>query len=137
MLKFGREIDVTLLERLEPAPDADKMQRQLREQEQQFAAELRAWDRKIAARTAELMALTRESTADLQTVADLSAQRQSLLASVRRTQKTLQRDAVAQQRREAAERAHLVEIVNTQAAEIDVLKSQIQLLHRKDTSVYA
>jgi cilia- and flagella-associated protein 44 len=137
MLKFGREIDMSLLERLGPASGADKMQKQLLDQEHQFATELREWDRKIAARTEELMALTQESTAHLKTVAEVSAQQKSVELSVRRTQRTLQNDPVAQRRREAAERDHLVQMVNTQAAEIDFLKSQIQLLQRKDTSVYS
>jgi cilia- and flagella-associated protein 44 len=137
MLKFGREIDMSLLDRLGPASGADEMQKQLQQQEQQLAAELREWDRKIAARTEELMTLTQESTAHLQTVAELSSQQKSLELNIRRTQQTLQSDTVALRRREAAERDHLVQMVNTQATEIDYLKTQIQLLQRKDTSVYS
>jgi cilia- and flagella-associated protein 44 len=137
MLKFGREIDMSLLDRLGPASGADEMQKQLQQQEQQFAVELREWDRKIAARTEELMGLTQESTAHLQTVAELSSQQKSLELNIQRTQQTLQSDTVALRRREAAERDHLVQMVNTQATEIDYLKTQIQLLQRKDTSVYS
>lgn len=137
MLKFGREIDLSLLERLGPTPGADELHVQLQQQEKAFAEDLKEWDRKIAARTEELVALTQENTTHLQTVATLTAQQKELEQGVRRTQQELHKDRVAAQRRDVAERDHLVRIVNTQAKEIDHLKSQITVLRRKDTSVYS
>jgi cilia- and flagella-associated protein 44 len=137
MLKFGREIDLDLLERLGPTPGADELQRQLQQQEKTFSADLKEWDRKIAARTEELVALTEENTTHLHTVAELTAQQKGLEVGIRKTQQDLCKDPIATRRREVAERDHLVQLVNGQAKEIDHLRSQITVLRRKDTSVYS
>lgn len=137
MLKFGREIDLSLLERMAPTPGADELQQQLQDQEKAFSADLKEWDRKIASRTEELVALTQENTTHLHTVAELTSQQKDLEAGIRKTQQELYNDPVAARRREVAERDHLVQVVNTQAKEIDHLKSQITVLRRKDTSVYS
>lgn len=137
MLKFGREIDLGLLEQMRPTPGADELHAQLQQQETAFAADLKEWDRKIAARTEELVALTRENTTHLQTVASLTAQQKDLEQGIRKTQQELYKDPVEARRRDVAERDHLVRMVNAQAKELDHLKSQITVLRRKDTSVYS
>ena len=72
MLKFGREIDLDLLEQMGPTPGADELRAQLREQEKRFVAELKEWDQKLSMRTEELVALTQENTIHLNTVGELS-----------------------------------------------------------------
>lgn len=136
MLKFGREIDLSVLERMGPTPGEDELQQQLLKQEKAFRVELSEWDCKIAQRTEELVALTQENTSHLQTVADLTAQQKNLEEGVSKAQKESHSDPLAARRREVAERDHLVQTVNAQAQEIDRLKSQINVLRRKDTSVY-
>lgn len=136
MLKFGREIDLALLDQMGPTPGADDLRAQLRTQERRFAAELEAWDRKIAVRTEELVALTEENTTHLNTVAELTAQQKQLEVGVRRTQRDLGADPIAAQKREAAERDHMVEVIQAQAKEIEYMKSQISMLKRKDTSLF-
>lgn len=136
MLKFGREIDLDLLDKMGPTPGADDLRAQLRAQEKRFAAELKEWDRKIAIRTEELVALTEENTTHLNTVAELTSQQKTLEAGIRRTQKELDGDPVAAQKREEAERDHMVEVIQAQAKEIEYMKSQITMLKRKDTSLF-
>ena len=82
MLKFGREIDLSLLEQMGPALGADELQLQLQQQEKAFAADLKEWDRKIAARTEELVALTQENTTHLETVANLTSQQKLSLIHI-------------------------------------------------------
>lgn len=136
MLKFGREIDLDLLDKMGPTPGADDLRAQLRAQEKRFAAELKEWDRKISIRTEELVALTEENTTHLTTVAELTSQQKALEAGIRRTQKELDADPIAAQKREAAERDHMVEVIQAQAKEIEYMKSQINMLKRKDTSLF-
>jgi cilia- and flagella-associated protein 44 len=136
MLKFGREIDLDLLEQLGPTPGADDLRAQLREQEHRFVAELKEWDQKINMRTEELVALTQENTIHLNTVGELTSQQKFLESGIRRTRKELNSDSVAARKREAAERDHLIDMIQSQAKEIDYLKSQIDILKRKDTSVF-
>eukprot|EP00892_Ulva_mutabilis_P004793 jgi/Ulvmu1/2686/UM014_0142.1 len=136
MLKFGREIDLDLLDQMGPSPGADDLRAQLQSQQKRFVAELKEWDRKIAARTEELVALTEENTTHLNTVAELTSQQKMLEAGIRRTRKELDNDPIAAQTREAAERDHMVEVIQAQAKEIDYIKSQINVLKRKDTSLF-
>lgn len=136
MLKFGREIDLDLLDQMGPSPGADDLRAQLQSQEKRFVAELKEWDRKIALRTEELVALTEENTTHLNTVAELTSQQKMLEAGIRRTQKELDHDPVAAQKREAAERDHMIEVIQAQAKEIEQVRSQINMLKRKDTSLF-
>ena len=136
MLKFGREIDLDLLDQMGPTPGADDLRAQLQNQEKRFVAELKEWDRKIALRTEELVALTEENTTHLNTVAELTSQQKMLESGIRRTQKELEKDPIAAQKREAAERDHMVEVIQAQAKEIEYIKSQINILKRKDTSLF-
>lgn len=136
MLKFGREIDLDLLDQMGPTPGADDLRAQLQNQEKRFVAELKEWDRKIALRTEELVALTEENTTHLNTVAELTSQQKMLESGIRRTQKELEKDPIAAQKREAAERDHMVEVIQAQAKEIEYVKSQINILKRKDTSLF-
>lgn len=136
MLKFGREIDLDLLEQMGPTPGADDLRAQLREQEKRFVAELREWDQKLGMRTEELVALTQENTIHLNTVGELTSQQKALESGIRRTRKDLLSDPVAAQKRESAERDHLIDVIQSQAKEIDYIRSQIDVLKRKDTSVF-
>lgn len=136
MLKFGREIDLDLLEQMGPTPGADELRAQLREQEKRFVAELKEWDQKLSMRTEELVALTQENTIHLNTVGELTSQQKALENGIRRTRKELNSDPVAAQKREAAERDHLIDVIQSQAKEIDYIRSQIDVLKRKDTSVF-
>ena len=136
MLKFGREIDLDLLDQMGPTPGADDLRAQLQNQEKRFVAELKEWDRKIALRTEELVALTEENTTHLNTVAELTSQQKMLESGIRRTQKEVEKDPIAAQKREAAERDHMVEVIQAQAKEIEYIKSQINILKRKDTSLF-
>ena len=58
ILKFGQVINLGLLDKVGPAQGADDLRTALRAQEAEFAGDVREWDRKIAARTEELAALT-------------------------------------------------------------------------------
>lgn len=58
-------------------------------QEAAYARELAAWDAKIAARTDELVALTRENTACLNAVSELTAAQRSLEKGLTATHKGL------------------------------------------------
>lgn len=136
MLKFGREIDLDLLEQMGPTPGADELRAQLREQEKGFVAELKEWDQKISMRTEELVAMTQENTIHLNTVGELTSQQKALESGIRRTRKELNSDPVAAQKLEAAERDHLIDVIQSQAKEIDYIRSQIDVLKRKDTSVF-
>jgi hypothetical protein len=52
-------IDLDLLDRMGASRGTEDLKEQLKAQEQRYARELVAWDKKIAARMEELMAITK------------------------------------------------------------------------------
>ncbi|MEW5304835.1 MAG: hypothetical protein WDW36_007418 [Sanguina aurantia] len=135
MLKFGQVIDLELLDRVGSTQGTEELKEELREQEVRYARELTEWDARIAGRTDELMALTRHNTAALNAVSELTAAQRRLEGGPDRHAEG--HDPVQQRRAEVEERDGLVALVNSQAADIELLKSQVGALRRKDTSVYA
>jgi hypothetical protein len=136
MLKFGQVIDLEALDRVGASKGTEDLREQLKAQESAYVRELAEWDRRIDTRTDELAALTRENTACLNAVSDMTAAQRRLEATLTSARSTLFSDPVVQRKREVEERDGLVQLVNAQAAEIQQIKQQIGALHRKDTSVY-
>ncbi|EFJ51830.1 hypothetical protein VOLCADRAFT_103323 [Volvox carteri f. nagariensis] len=137
MLKFGQVIDLELLDKVSSSRGTEDLKEELRKQELQYARELAEWDSKIAARMDELVVLTRENTACLNAVSQLTAAQRKLETGLTATRKGLFSDPVQQRKAEVEERDALVQLVNAQAQEIDRLKTQLLALRRKDTSMYA
>eukprot|EP00798_Chlamydomonas_sp_ICE-L_P007462 gene7462-603_t len=136
MLKFGQVIDMDLLDRVGSTRGTEELREELKKQEAKYARELAECDRKIAARTDELMALTRENTSCLNAVSDLTVAQRQLEGALTATHNTMFSDPALNRKQEVEERDQLVQLVNAQASEIDKLKAQIGALRRKDTSVY-
>ncbi|GLC74134.1 Cilia- and flagella-associated protein 44 [Pleodorina starrii] len=136
MLKFGQVIDLELLDKVSSSRGTEDLKEELRKQELQYARELAEWDAKIAARMDELVVLTRENTACLNAVSELTAAQRKLETGLTATRKGLFSDPVQQRKAEVEERDALVQLVNAQAQEIDRLKTQLVALRRKDTSMY-
>nr|A8J1V4.1 RecName: Full=Cilia- and flagella-associated protein 44 [Chlamydomonas reinhardtii] len=137
MLKFGQVIDLELLDRVSSSRGTEELREDLKKQELAYARELAEWDAKINARMDELVVLTRENTACLNAVSELTAAQRRLESGLTATRKGLFADPVQQRRAEVEERDALVALVNAQAAELDRLKGQLLALRRKDTSMYA
>jgi len=137
MLKFGQLIDLEMLDRVGSNKGAEELKEQLAKQEAVFAAETKKWNAKLAQSQAELTNLTAENTACLNAVAELTDTQKQLEGVLNSTQGALFTDPAAARRREIAERDHLVQVVNSQAKEIEGLKAEINVLRRKGGQVYS
>ncbi|KAG2482730.1 hypothetical protein HYH03_018361 [Edaphochlamys debaryana] len=136
MLKFGQVIDLELLDKVSSSRGTEELKEELRKQEVQYTRELAEWDARISARMDELVVLTRENTACLNAVSELTAAQRRLESGLTATRKGLFSDPVQQRKAEVEERDALVQLVNAQAQELDRLKTQLMALRRKDTSVF-
>ncbi|KAK3285967.1 hypothetical protein CYMTET_6449 [Cymbomonas tetramitiformis] len=136
MLKFGQLIDLDVLDRMGTNRGAEDLKDALRKQEQQHAAELAEWNHKIEHARMELTELTKENTACLQAVADLTHTQKQLEGVLNNTQGSLFHDPMQQRRKEIQERDQLVQVVNKQAKDIESLKQEIQVLRMKGGQVY-
>lgn len=72
-------------------------------QELQYARELAEWDARVAGRTDELLALTRENTACLNAVSELTSAQRALEGGLTATRKGLFTDPVQQRKAEVRE----------------------------------
>mmetsp|Transcript_31350 Transcript_31350/g.43492 ORF Transcript_31350/g.43492 Transcript_31350/m.43492 type:complete len:486 (+) Transcript_31350:207-1664(+) len=136
MLKFGQLIDLEVLDRMGANKGAEDLKDSLRRQENQHAQELQEWNHKIELAQAELTEVTKQNTACLAAVADLTHTQKQLEGALSNTQGSLFSDPMSQRRKEIMERDHLVQVVNRQAKEIETLKKEIQLLRVKGGQVY-
>jgi len=136
MLKFGQIINLDLLDTIGASRGTEELKEEIRKQEEAYTKELAEWDKKIAERTNELMALTAENTRALNAVSEMTAAQRGLESGLTKTRKTMFVDPVLQRRQEVEERDSLVQLVNAQATEIERVKAQILALRSKNTSVY-
>jgi len=137
MLKFGQEIDLEVLDRMGSNKGAEDLKEQLKQQEYEHGREVREWSRQIDQSKMDLSKLVAENTECLNAVAELTTTQKKLEQVLSTTQGSLFNDPVQARRREVAERDHLVQVVNAQAAEIESLKSEIQVLRHKGGLIYA
>ncbi len=100
MLKFGQVIDLELLDKVSSSRGTEDLKEDMRRQEVAYARELAEWDTRIAARTDELVALTRENTACLNAVSELTSAQRGLEAGLTSKRKGLFTDPVQQRKAE-------------------------------------
>eukprot|EP00891_Asterochloris_glomerata_P004431 jgi/Astpho2/4431/Aster-x1240 len=154
MLKFGKIIDLDVLDKIGSVKGAADLKAQLKKQESACAQELAEWDRRIKARRNELAALTQANTRCLTAMATLAGTQRSLEASLAATQASflymtlliggcgnaqqhmqkcaqLFQDPLAAKRKELREKDALVDEVNKQAQELEALKAQLHSLRSK------
>jgi hypothetical protein len=100
ILKFGQEVDLELLDALSAAGAAGgELRAAVAAQAAGHARELAAWDARIAARTDQLAALTRDNTAALNAVSSLTAAQRGVEAGLGATRKTMFADPVSARRK--------------------------------------
>ena len=131
MLKFGQIIDLDVLDRLGTNKGSEDLKETLKKQEAQQNRELKDWDRKIEDSVQKLASLTHENTFHLNQISELTAKQKMLEKKISSTKSNLFTNPAEIKRKENAERDHLVQIVNSQAREIQQLKGEINLLRRK------
>lgn len=131
MLKFGQIIDLDVLDRLGTNKGSEDLKETLKKQEAQQNRELKDWDRKIEVAVQRLASLTHENTFHLNQISELTAKQKMLEKKISSTKSNLFTNPAEIKRKENAERDHLVQIVNSQAREIQQLKGEINLLRRK------
>ncbi|CAG9460447.1 unnamed protein product [Pedinophyceae sp. YPF-701] len=137
VLKFGSLVDLDLLDRAMRQRANPDLQEELKRQERRFARELAEVDRSVAEQQQVVARLTLANTNLLQDMAGLLEERRSIDRTLKVVQTQLFADHVQQRRAELAERRQMIEVVQTQAEEIDAIKAEIQRLRSKTASIYS
>ena len=132
MLRFGKRIDLEKMERVMiPKKGIEELKVSLAEIEKANREELRKLNAKISQAQSELTKTTAENTAVLNAVANLTQKKRLLESRLKNTQSSVFVDPDAAKRKQAADRDHLLAVVNAQASEIDTLREEIGFLSVK------
>ena len=135
LLKFGQLIDLDLLDRMGVNRATEDLKENLKKQEAQFVQDLAEWNKKIDQAKKNLANLTRENTQALNKLAELTMSQRQIDVKLHSTQNDLFSNAPAERKKAIAARDHLIDVINSQAKQIDVLKHEINVLRHKSGKV--
>jgi len=137
MLKFGRTIELSILEKVGEDETATNLKKKLQNMEETSVRELTDWDRKIQECKDELAEITRQNTTWLERVAKLTKAQYDLEDQLNTTTKNIHvADSTPVDDKAEAERKQLTALCQIQEREIDALKAEIHVLRRKGGHVY-
>jgi uncharacterized membrane protein YheB (UPF0754 family) len=100
-------------------------------QELAQAKELQAWDKKVLAKSQQLVQHTCSNTSALTAVSELTRSQREVEEQLLSNKKSLWEDPLDVRKQQVAERDALVQLVNRQAADLDSMKAKIGALRRK------
>ncbi|CCW64289.1 unnamed protein product [Phytomonas sp. EM1] len=136
MLKFGRHVDLGMLESCGTSQRIESMKEELRRVELKWAREVRQRENEIYALRRQLQGEVLHNTHLLQDIGDYESDRQAIeRALIRNTSKTEKRfvgSLIATQR----EREDLSMLIISQKEEIAALSAEIAMLRRKGGHIY-
>lgn len=114
----------------------DKVNQKKRKLEVRQEAEVVKMKREISSAQENLIETTQENTVQLERIAQLTQQQQTLERDLNAGGSGSGGDNAGIMRRDVEERNRLVQLVKLQAKEVDALKAEINMLRRKGGHVY-
>lgn len=136
VLKFGKEIDLEAIEKASVNKEADELKDKLEKHERERAQKIVQWDEMIKEAKAEQQEVIQKNTELLKHMGDLTEAQQKLEVALNASGGVMNVDHDPNVEKKAAERAHMMDLVQMQANEIDALKAEINMLRRKGGHVY-
>jgi len=132
LLKFGREVDLKKLENISTNRIAEELKETIAKKDVKYSRKLNEWDVQINQAKQRLLTSTRDHTGRLDTLNELTKDKQDLESVLDGKQKNLGGEYSGQRKADLKERQRLLQLVQLQAQEIDALKDEIGILSRKD-----
>ncbi|KAL5270283.1 hypothetical protein ACHWQZ_G001132 [Mnemiopsis leidyi] len=132
LLKFGREVDLKKLENISTNRIAEELKETIAKKDVKYSRKLNEWDVQINQAKQRLLTSTRDHTGRLDTLNELTKDKQDLEGVLDGKQKNLGGEYSGQRKADLKERQRLLQLVQLQAQEIDALKDEIGILSRKD-----
>jgi len=136
VLKFGKEIDLEAIEKASVNKEADELREKLEKHERERAQKVLQWDEMIKEAKEEQQTVIRKNTELLKHMGDLTEAQQKLEVALNASGGVMNVDHDPNVEKKASERAHMMDLVQMQANEIDALKAEINMLRRKGGHVY-
>jgi len=136
VLKFGKEIDLEAIEKASVNKEADELREKLEKSERERATKISQWDEMIKEAKEEHNQVIQKNTELLKHMGDLTEAQQKLEVALNASGGVMNVDHDPNVEKKAQERAHMMDLVQMQANEIDALKAEINMLRRKGGHVY-
>ena len=136
MLKFGQTIDLESLDKMGSRKALDEVNQKKKRLERRQEIEIVKAKKSIRSANENLIETTQENTVQLERIAQLTHQQQSLEKELNSGGSGGSGDQGGIMRRDVEERNRLVQLVKLQAKEVDALKAEINMLRRKGGHVY-
>merc|ERR1719446_1429325 len=136
VLKFGKEIDLEQIEKASINKEADELRDKLEKHERERLQKVQQLDDMIKESKQEQSSALQKNTDLLKHMGDLTEAQQKLELALNASGGVMNVDHDPNVEQKAAERAHMMDLVQMQANEIDALKAEINMLRRKGGHVY-
>merc|ERR1712159_102586 len=136
VLKFGKEIDLEAIEKASVNKEADELREKLEKHERERLQKVQQLDDMIKESKQEQSSALQKNTDLLKHMGDLTEAQQKLEVALNASGGVMNVDHDPNVEHKAAERAHMMDLVQMQANEIDALKAEINMLRRKGGHVY-
>eukprot|EP00656_Telonema_subtile_P056682 TRINITY_DN9123_c0_g1_i3.p1 TRINITY_DN9123_c0_g1~~TRINITY_DN9123_c0_g1_i3.p1 ORF type:complete len:1520 (+),score=616.54 TRINITY_DN9123_c0_g1_i3:137-4696(+) len=136
VLKFGKEIDLEQIEKASINKEADELRDRLEKHERERVHKVQQLDDMIREGKHEQASSLQKNTDLLKHMGDLTEAQQKLEVALNASGGVMNVDHDPHVEHKAAERAHMMDLVQMQANEIDALKAEINMLRRKGGHVY-
>merc|ERR1712166_1650303 len=136
VLKFGKEIDLEQIEKASINKEADELRDKLEKHERERLRKVQQLDEMIRESKQEQSTALQKNTDLLKHMGDLTEAQQKLEVALNASGGVMNVDHDPHVEHKAAERAHMMDLVQMQANEIDALKAEINMLRRKGGHVY-
>jgi hypothetical protein len=136
VLKFGKEIDLEQIEKASINKEADELRDKLEKHERERLHKVQQLDEMIRESKQEQSTALQKNTDLLKHMGDLTEAQQKLEVALNASGGVMNVDHDPHVEHKAAERAHMMDLVQMQANEIDALKAEINMLRRKGGHVY-
>jgi len=132
LLKFGREVDLNKLEHISTNRIGEELKETIAKKDVKYSRKLNEWEVQISQAKQRLLTATRDHTSRLDTLNEITKDKQDLESVLDGKQKNLGGEYSGQRKADLKERQRLLQLVQLQAQEIDALKDEIGILSRKD-----
>ncbi|XP_030059762.1 cilia- and flagella-associated protein 44 [Microcaecilia unicolor] len=135
MLKFGRLVDLEVLQTLSVNTTLEELKEKTLENEMRLAHEIKKWEDKIVEVKRHLMEVTKEHTIKLTQMDTLLLRKKGLEIKLDERQTNPGEEFRVVRKSDIQDRERLMQLVTFQIQEIDVLKEEINLLSRKGGNI--
>ncbi|XP_057211014.1 cilia- and flagella-associated protein 44 [Triplophysa rosa] len=135
LMKFGKLVDLEVLQTLSGNRKLEEMRQEIREQEAKYIQELKHWEAKVTEAREALTEITRQNTERLSKMHSLLSQKNILDDQLNSRQRKTVSQIHGHHLADKQELQRLHQIVEGQAQDIEALHDEIRSLSRKDSIV--